>query len=427
MTEGSSVLSRLGYRYLAALAYRDYRWVWLASMNAHSAYWALIVARGVLVLQMSGSSLLVGIVTFAAMAPRFIMPPLAGYMADRFNRRDVLMASFALNLANNAVLTALAFAGVLEVWHIVVLSVINGSIRTFQTTATAALVPNVVPREHLLNAVALNQATMQGSRLFGPGLIAPALLLYGADAAFLASTMFYVVGLGSILWVRTRSTGAIQRGVGIGASLAEAVRYVWHEPRLRAIFILTALHCAMTMAFESVLPAFSRDVLDAGGAGVSYLMMSVGAGGLIAVVLVAGVRADLARGRLLLLAGVVSGAAMLGMAASGSALTSIISATAMGGAQASFMAIVGAMVQSIAPDGLRGRIGGLNQINIGGTMALVNLGNGFVADQIGPAAVFAVLGGAFVTVMAVSPLASTFRRIYAGTAAAPAPAAATAD
>ena len=84
-------------RYLAALEFKDYRWLWLAAMSGASAYWALIVARGVLVLEMSGSSGMVGIVTFAAMAPRFIIPPIAGYLADRFNRQTVLATVYWIN------------------------------------------------------------------------------------------------------------------------------------------------------------------------------------------------------------------------------------------------------------------------------------------------------------------------------------------
>ena len=93
----SARLNGIASRYLAALEYKDYRWLWLAAMSGASAYWALIVARGVLVLEMSGSSGMVGIVTFAAMAPRFIIPPVAGYLADRFNRRDVLATVYELN------------------------------------------------------------------------------------------------------------------------------------------------------------------------------------------------------------------------------------------------------------------------------------------------------------------------------------------
>ena len=369
------------HRYGVALQYRDFRWVWLGSLGGQSAYWALIVARGALVLEMTGSSTLVGVTTFAAMAPRFIMPPLAGYMADRFDRRAVLASAYGFQLGHAVVLTALAFADVLVVWHIVVLSLLNGSFRTFQMTATQTLIPNLVAREHWLNAISMNQVSLQGSRLVGPGLIAPALLLYGPSAAFLACTAFYVVGIVGILAIRTRSTGELTSGSKIGASLWVAARYAWSDPQLRALFILIALHCSMTMSFESMLPVLARDILGDTNAGTSYLMMGVGAGALVGIIGIAGLQSASGRGRLLLITGAFSGVSMVVLAVSSSATTALLGTAVMGGSQAAFMAVGSAMVQSLAPEGMRGRITGLNQINVGGTMALVNLVNGFAADE----------------------------------------------
>jgi len=410
----SSRLNGIASRYLAALEYKDYRWLWFAAMSGASAYWALIVARGVLVLEMSGSSGMVGIVTFAAMAPRFIIPPVAGYLADRFNRRDVLATVYWINMLTTGLLAGLALSGFLELWHLMALSVLNGTARTFQMTSTAALVPNLVPRDRLLNAVSLNAVTQQGSRLFGPGLIAPLLIFYGPDAAFLLSAGFYALGLVMVSRIQTRSTGDVRPGTSMLSSLGIAVGVVYRNPKLRVLFAIVALHCSMTMSFESMLPIFSRDVLGSGGAGVSYLMMSVGAGGLVSALFIAGVREDWLRGRLLLVTGVLSGASMLALAVSPNILAASFSAAAMGASQAAFMALLAAMVQMMAPDAMRGRISGLNQINIGGTMAMVNLGNGFIADAVGSSAVLTTLGIAFMVVMLASVLVTTLRNVYVG-------------
>lgn len=407
-------------RYGAALRHRDFRWVWLGSLAGQSAYWALIVARGTLVLNTTGSPALVGVTTFAAMAPRFLMPPLAGYVADRFDRRSVLAAGYTLQLGHAVALTALAFADALAVWHIVVLSFLNGSFRAFQMTATQTLIPNLVPRERWLNAIAMNQASLQGARLFGPGLIAPALLLSGPDAAFLASAAFYAVGVAGILAVRTRSSGELKRGDKVGASVLAAARYAWSDVRLRALFALIALHCAMTMSFESMLPVIARDVLDDTEGGATFLMMGVGAGALVGVFGIAGLRDAAARGRFLLITGALSGAAMLLLAAADTIPLMLLGTAAMGGSQAAFMAIGNAMVQSLAPDGMRGRLTGLNQINVGGTMAGVNLVNGFAAGWFGASNVLWTLGLAFLIAAAASLAVGALRDIYRGAATAPA-------
>jgi MFS family permease len=401
-------------RYVDALRYRDFVRIWLGSLGGQSAYWALIVARGMLVLEMTGSSALVGITTFAAMAPRFVVPPLAGYLADRFDRRNVLFGSYFFQMLTSGLLTGLAFADLLEIWQLIVLSLANGIFRTFQMSATQSLVPNLVAREHLLNALALNQLTLQGSRLVGPALVAPALLLVGPEAAFLVSTLFYVGSIVSISTIRTKSSGGLQRGASLRSSFSEALRYAWSHPQLRSLFIIIALHCSMTMAFESMLPVFARDELGEDKLGVTYLMMGTGGGAVVAIAAIAGLRDNVMRGRLLLVAGVISGASMFALALSENITTAILATAAMGGSQAAFMVVGGAMVQSLAPDEMRGRIAAINQINIGGTMAVVNLVNGFAADAIGAPNVLMILGASFVFVMAASLMAATLRGVYRG-------------
>ena len=161
---------------LDSLKYRDYRLLWLASLSAGGAAWALIVARGWLVYTLSGSSVWVGLVTFTAMAPMFLAPPIAGYMADKFNRRNLIAILFTVQFTHNAVLVVLSVTDVIVVWHIVVLSFINGFARASQMPAGQALLPNLVPKDNLLNAISLNAATTQGSRLVGPALVSPLML-----------------------------------------------------------------------------------------------------------------------------------------------------------------------------------------------------------------------------------------------------------
>lgn len=409
-------------RYLTALHYRDFRWVMLGSLGGQSAYWALIIARGVLVLEMTGSAGLVGVATFAAMVPRFVMPPFAGYLADRFDRRSVLAVAYVLQTFNVLALAGLAFANLLDVWILIGLSLLNGSFRAFQMTATQALVPNLVPKRDLLNAIALNQMSLQGARLVGPALIAPALIAGGTSAAFLACTVLYVVSIVSVLAVRTRSSGALTAGSGMLTSIVEAAAFAWADSRLRVIFILIALHCAMTMSFETILPVLSQQVLNE-PEHANNLMMAVGAGALVGVLAISGVRNSQSRGMILLVAGALSGASMIVLASATNLAGAMLGAAAMGGTQAAFMAIAGAMVQAIAPDEMRGRITGFSHIIIGGTMAVLNLVNGFAADVIGVSNLLWILGLGFTAIVVASLGFGSLRGIYRGTVGATAGAA----
>ena len=425
MSSGLSKRRQVASRYLEALSYKDYRTLWTANAAAGAAAWALIVARGWLVFDMSDSSLLVGLVTFAAMIPRVLVTPFSGYLSDRFDRRSVLASMFGLNVAHNLVLAVLVLTGSVEVWHLIVLSLVNGSARAAQMPAGQALIPNLVPKRLLLNAIALSQAAMHGSRLFGPAAIVPLLATTGAEGAFFLCSGFYVISLVQTLRIGTASTGQVDRKRGFVSNVMDGVVYVYRTPSLRAVVLLALFHCGLTMSFESLLPVLSRQRLGAdGGAGFSYLMMAVGGGALISVFALAGIRSEVTKGRLFLNVGVLSGLAPVLLAASNGMPMALVGAAAMGAAQGAFMTLTHTMIQSMIPDGIRGRIGAVYSVHIGGMMASANLINGGLADVIDAPVLLAVGGVGFVLVMFASWQLISLRHIYTrGLTAAAAPAA----
>ena len=407
------------------MSYKDYRTLWTANMASSAAAWALIVARGWLVFDISDSSLLVGLVTFAAMIPRVLVTPFSGYLSDRFDRRMVLASMFSLNVVHNLVLAVLVLTGSIEVWHLIVLSLVNGSARAAQMPAGQALIPNLVPKRLLLNAIALSQAAMHGSRLLGPAAIVPLLATTGAEGAFFLCSGFYVISLVQTLRIGTASTGVVDKKRGFVSNLMDGVVYVYRTPSLRAIVLLALFHCGLTMSFESLLPVISRERLGAdGGAGFSYLMMAVGGGALISVFALAGIRSEVTKGRLFLNVGVLSGLAPVLLAASNGMPMALVGAAAMGAAQGAFMTLTHTMIQSMIPDGIRGRIGAVYSVHIGGMMASANLINGGMADVIDAPLLLAVGGIGFVLIMFASWQMVSLRHIYTrGLASVAAPAA----
>jgi len=397
---------------MAALAYRDFRIIWTTNISAGAAAWALIVARGWLVYTLTDSNLLVGLVTFTAMVPRALVTPFTGYLSDRFDRRSVLATMFGVNVLHNLVLALLVLTGTVQVWQLVLLSLINGSARAAGMPASQALIPNLVPKDLLLNAIALGQAANHGSRLLGPLAIVPLLAITGVEGAFFLCTGFYVIGLVQILRVRTASTGKIDTRQGLVSNLTAGFAYMYRTPTLRALVLLTMFHCGLTMSFESLLPVLSKHQLNAEGAGFSYLMMAIGAGALVAAIFLAGVRSRETRGRLFLILGVLSGLSPLLLALSTNMPLALLATAAMGASQAGFMTLTHTMIQSVTPDAIRGRVAGVYSVHIGSMMASANLVNGAVADWINAPLVLMVAGLAFVGVMLASWQGVTLRQIY---------------
>ena len=399
-------------RFLLALQYQDYRNLWIATTFSASAAWALIIARGWLTFDLTGSSFWVGLVTFAAMLPQVFSSPIAGFLADRFDRVRVLQWTFALNMANNSLLAVLVMNGVDSPWILVLLALVNGTLRASQMTVSTALVPNLVAKEHLMNAIALNQATQQGARMTGALAIIPLLGFLNMEAAFWACSSFYLLAFIQVSRIGTRSTGVINQNQGFLTNLFAGFVYVYKRPTLRSIVLIVLAHCVLTMSYESLLPAISEDKLRAGSVGASYLMAGVGGGALLSSLFMAGVRNNSLRGKLYLLFALTSGLGPILLAWSGYWGVSVAATVYMGINQAGFMTISHTLIQSLTEDHVRGRVAGVYSVHIGGSMAVTNWINGAIADVFSASAVLVVGGILFFGIVVISSGNTSIRGLY---------------
>jgi MFS family permease len=403
-------------RYVDGLRYQDYRTLWTANACAGAAAWALIIARGWLAYDITGGLLWSGIVTMAAMIPRLFSTPLLGFLADKFDRAGLLKWTYTLNLLHNIVLALLALGGILDgtggLWVLLVLSLINGTLRSGQMTITQSLIPNLLPPERLLNGIALNQATQQGSRLVGPMMLVPLIGTFGIEAAFWMCSAFYLIGLIQITRITTRSTGEIDRRRGFFQNLVAGFEYVYGRPQLLAMVMLVLAHCSLVMSYEAILPGISEEKLGSGAVGVSYLMAGVGGGALVASIFIAGVQSVTLRGYLFLFFGVTSALGPIIMALTTLPMLSILAAISIGVNQSGFMTISHAIIQGMTDDRVRGRVSGVYSMHVGGSMAISNALSATVADIFNASIVMAVGGLILVVVIAASVGVGPIRRLY---------------
>ena len=332
------------------------------------------------------------------------------------------------NLAHNLMLALLVVTGSIESWHLVLLALLNGSARSTQMPAVSALLANTVPRERLFNAVALQQATLQGARFVGPFLVL--LMLWvtapwvtdNQDWVFFLATTLYVLALGFALKIRTSSRGVVEAGWGAGMVFRNVVvglSYMYRHPLLLSLILMVVAHCAMTMSFESLFPALATDQLGmepgAGTlAGFGFLMVAYGAPAMVTSLALAGVRGERTRGRLYLWLGVLSGLSPVALALSPNLALVILSVAVMGASQSGFMTLSGGMVQSLAPDAIRGRLMSVHGWHIQGFMASFNLVNGTLAaiTALSAASILGAGGILFVIVMAGSFARVPLRQVY---------------
>ena len=418
-TKNSTNTSKVTY--FSSLKYPDFLRMWLASLFAGSSHWGLIVIRGWVVYQISDSSMYVGLVTFAALIPMVVINPFIGYLADKFQRRRILQIMFFVNFIHNLGLAILYFMDLIVPWHLVVLAFVQGTARASQMPSGQSLIPNIVPKENLLNAVALNMSTVHATRLLGPLAIAPFLSyigsnddsLNGTDIAFFICTGFYALSFIFALMIRNTSSGKIS-SESFFEGFAEGIRYVHSNKPILIIIMLTTLHCMLTMSFESVLPYFSVNKLGAEGAAVSFLMMCVGVGALNASIFLAGTSSDKLKGRLFYYFAILSGLAPVLLSLSTNLLVSMFATMLMGLGQAGFMIISTTIIQIMSPDYIRGRIAGIYAMYAGGSMALFNFLNGLVADFIDPGYSLAIQGIFFTLLVIIYRNQEVLKNVYSG-------------
>ena len=407
-----TLLSTTRDRFLLALQYQDYRNLWIATTFSASAAWALIIARGWLAFEITDGSLWVGIVTFAAIVPRVFSTPISGFLADKFDRQTLLRWIFALNMVNNVALAVLVMSGNAGPWMLTIMALINGTLRASQMTTASALIPNLVSKEHLMNAIALNQATQQGARMVGALAIVPLLGFVNIESAFWLCSGFYLLGFFQVSKVKTRSTGVINKSQSFLANLFEGFVYVYQRPLIMSMVLLVLAHCALTMSYESLLPAISEEKLGAGSVGASYLIAGIGGGALLASIFMAGVRSQSMRGKLFIIFAFSSGLGPLLLALSDSPTLSIAATVIMGINQAGFMTISHTIIQSLTEDHVRGRVSGVYSVHVGGSMAVTNLANAAIADIFNASAVLVVGGLIFVVIVFFSLGSGSLRKLY---------------
>ena len=401
-------------RYGAALKYSDYRRFWVSASFAGAGVWGLIAARGVLAFDISNeSSFWVGVTTFAALIPFVVVPPFSGVLADKFDRRYLIAAAHAINVLLALLLVALYFTDTILLWHLPVVSLLSGIARGVQMPTQNALVPNLVSKDDLLNAISLNNISLQGSRLVG-GL---SVLMLGwlseasIGIAFAVAAFGYAVATIMVLTIRTASSGEIARGDSIVTVFTAGIVYAWKTPTVGLMLIFVAFHCGLTMGFESILPVHGTEQWATDSALAAFLA-SFGLGAVFGVLIVAGIRSQRTKGIALLASAAGSSVGVLVMGFAPSLSTGLAGAFIMGLTQAPFMSLSITYIQSVVPDAIRGRVSSLFAMSALSLMAILNMVFGLIADIVGSVPVLIVSGTVFiVVVLVIMAVVTKLRRV----------------
>lgn len=275
-----SIGSRGALALLSAFRHRNYRLFFVGQLVSLMGTWMQSVAQGWLVYSMTHSPLLLGLTSFAGQVPVFFITAFGGTIADRVNKRQMLIVTQSLSMLQAAVLAGLTLAGVIKVWEVVALALSMGLINAFDVPTRQALTFEMVGREDLRNAIALNSVMFNLARIAGPTAAGLIIALAGEGICFALNALSYAAVLASLIMMRLaprekHSAKHPLRELAVGAA------YAWHTRQIRVALMLVAVSSCFGAAYIPLMPAVARDVLHQSSRGLGLMMGSVGVGALI--------------------------------------------------------------------------------------------------------------------------------------------------
>jgi MFS family permease len=382
----------------AWLAYRNYRLLWCGNFFANSAQWLQLLTVGWLVRELSEGSTVAGllVVTVGGIntLPGLIVGPWGGVISDRFDRRRLVISLQSVMAVLAFCFAALVLTGRVEVWHAYGYVILAGACHAMVQPMRQALIAGTVPREMLGNALATNVLTITGTRIFGPFIGGILIVTLGFFWNFTIEACLYLANIAMIFSLRTPyfQPGDARRRGSFFANLIEGMRYIWSGER--AIFQLMIVSVIPNIILHPVwflFPVFTTDVLmrnaDFGG----YLLAVTGIGGFLAALFMASFGFVFTKGKVVLGAAVTSAITAILFAFSHWMALAFVVIAAMAFSQAVFRTTRGTLIQTLAPDRLRGRLTSLQSLDRG-FLVVASLGVGLLSDATSPVTAIAIVG-----------------------------------
>ena len=386
-------------RVAAALTHRDFRILWLGACTSTIGTWMQKVAQSWLVLTVSGSAFYLGLDSFLGELPILLFTLIGGVIADRHDRRYLLLGSQVVQMACAFVLTALVFFDVVRIWHVLTLSFLSGTAQAFGGPAYQSLIPQLVPRDHLPNAIALNSIQFNIARLLGPLLAGVTLATVGSAACFGLNGLSFLAVIAGLTMIHpgvpppptTRTIVDEMRG---------GLSYVRRQRPLVALTALAFVCTFLGLPLLTFLPIFAQDVFHRGVGEYSRMMAYSGAGAVGGALVVAWLGRFTHMGRSLLIVLGVFGVLIAAFALSRSLWLSHTIIFVAGAALIVVFSLLTSLVQLIAPNEMRGRVMSIYMVAFRGGSPLGSLVSGYAASRVSAPPVL-VVNGALLTLVAV--------------------------
>lgn len=364
-----------------ALRHRNYRLFFSGQLISLTGTWMQSVAQGWLVLRLSDSPFLLGLVAAANSLPVLLFSLFAGTIADRFPKRRILLITQSTAMVLAAILAALTLSGMVQIGHVLILALLLGVVNAFDAPARQAFTVEMVGREDLLNAIALNSSIFNGARTMGPAVAGMVVAWIGEGPAFLFNALSFGAVLASLMLMRLDAQPAA--GPRRGGMLQAGLRYIVTEPNVRALLFRAGAVSFFCFVHLPLLPVFARDILHIGAAGLGWLSAASGLGSLVAALILAQLRDDAPRDKLLTAAALLYAPLLIAFTQVRNVPLALVLIGLCGWAGVTTMALTNTLIQLIVPDELRGRVMSVFTLMLMGMSPLGGMLAGSIAELTG--------------------------------------------
>lgn len=366
------------------LRYRNFRLFFAGQGVSLIGTWMQHIAMGWLVYRLTNSPLLLGVVGFAAQIPVFILSPVAGVVADRYDRHKLLVATQALSMVQALALAVLTLTGSVHVWHVIILGAFLGCINSVDIPVRQSFLVEMVERkENLGNAIALNSLMFNCARLIGPSVAGIIVAVFGEGVCFIMNAVSFLAVIASLLSMRLKPREASRSGARIVDGLKEGLSYAFGSLPIRMILLLLGVMSLTGMSYAVLMPVFARDILRGGPQTLGFLMAAAGIGALIATAYLASRKSIVGLGRLIPASAALFAAGLILFSLSRTLWISIVLLAIAGFGMMANMAASNTILQTIADDDKRGRVMSFYTVAFMGMAPIGSLIAGALASKIG--------------------------------------------
>lgn len=395
----------------AALRHRNFRLFYVGHLLSLSGTWLQITALGWLVLELTDSEFWLGVVNAGTSLPILLFSLYAGTIADRLDKRSILIAAQSVAFVQALLLAVLTHLDLISIGWIVVLVLTLGTANAFEIPTRQSFFIELVGEKDLTSAIALNSSAFNGTRMIGPAVAGALIGAVGVAACFYGNALSYLGVLAGLFAIRRPPPERIPRTVSAWANMQEGFSWIWHHSIARNIVLFIAAASVLVFPYTMLLPVFARDLLAVGPEGLGWLFSASGAGALVGGLALASITERVPRGKLLLVAGTAFTLLVGGFALSRSFLLSLALLAGAGFAMILSTATANSLLQTLVPNGIRGRVMSVYVVMFLGVTPVGYLQAGSIAGVLGARVALAMGAAVMLLVLVSSAWRSSLREV----------------